>query len=199
MILPARVFPRPLAFNVIPHIGPFAEGGFTGEEWKIAHESRKILAHDTLKVVATCVRVPVRRAHAEAVYVETREPLDRAEVLRALTAFPGIVVQDEPEATIYPDPLQAEGRVDVLVGRCAVRSGCGRGLSFLGGGGSASERGGIQCPADRGAAICGPDLNVDFFVWASAIATTALRQEGLCATADGCGRTSSFRPAVSVI
>lgn len=127
-----RVFPRPIAFNVVPEVGAFSEGGggFTGEELKIATETRKILDRPDLKIAATCVRVPVKRAHSEAVYVETREVLELAEVREVLRAFPGLECLDEPARPWCPVPRQAEGRCEVLVGRCRRDPDVEHGLHF---------------------------------------------------------------------
>ncbi len=120
----ARIFPQPLAFNVVPQVGDLEAGGFTGEEWKIARETRKILSLPDLKISATCVRVPVMRAHSEAVYLETREALHLERVTAALDAFPGLRYVRDP----MPTPLAATGRRSVLVGRCRQDPDVARGL-----------------------------------------------------------------------
>ncbi|MBI4226724.1 MAG: aspartate-semialdehyde dehydrogenase [Candidatus Omnitrophica bacterium] len=113
-IPPASALPQQLAFNVIPQIGPFAELGYTSEEWKMIKETRKILHADGLAVTATTVRVPVVNAHSEAVYFETERPI----TVEALTALwrqsPGVRVVDPPA---YPMPLSADGRDEVFIGR----------------------------------------------------------------------------------
>jgi len=121
-----EVFPRSLAFNLVPQVGVFAEGGFTDEEWKIARETRKILEHPDLKISATCVRVPVFRAHSEAVYVETLEAVDLQALRAALAGFPGLELQEAPD----PTPEQASGQNDVLVGRVRRDADEPRGLHF---------------------------------------------------------------------
>ena len=122
----AQVFPQPLAFNVVPQVGDLEAGGFTAEEWKIARETRKIMDLPDLKISATCVRVPVVRAHSEAVYVETREALDPARVAAALDAFPGVRYIQDP----VPTPLAATGRWSVRVGRCRQDPDVAQGLHF---------------------------------------------------------------------
>ncbi|MDP2873079.1 MAG: aspartate-semialdehyde dehydrogenase [Bacillota bacterium] len=112
-----RFYPRQVAMNLIPHIDSFLPDGYTGEERKMILETRKILGLPELPVTATTVRVPVMVGHAEAVNVETRRKLTRAEALRALAAAPGVVVMDDPAAGLYPTPLDAAGRDEVLVGR----------------------------------------------------------------------------------
>lgn len=112
-----RVYPRPIAFNLIPQIASFGDDGFTGEEQKMMQETRKILGEPDLAVVATCIRVPVFYAHSEVVHVETEGPLSPERAREILGSAPGITLLDDPKAGVYPTPLEAEGRDDVLVGR----------------------------------------------------------------------------------
>ncbi|MCY0876380.1 MAG: aspartate-semialdehyde dehydrogenase [Firmicutes bacterium] len=107
----------PLAFNVLAQIDVFADNGFTKEEMKMVHETHKILADDSLAVTPTCVRVPVVYGHAESVYVETERSFDIDQVRALLAQSPGIEVQDDPQAQLYPQPLLAAGRFEVFVGR----------------------------------------------------------------------------------
>src|SRR3546814_4850784 len=86
-------FTKQIAFNVIPHIDSFMEDGFTKEEWKMTVETRKILDPD-IAVVAHCVRVPVFIGHSEAVFIETRKPIDETSARAAMKGFPGLVVID---------------------------------------------------------------------------------------------------------
>ncbi len=111
----AKLYPCPIADNVIPHIDSFGPDGYTGEERKMLTETRKILDLPDLPVAATCVRVPVMVAHATAVMVKTKEPISAPDARRAIGAFPGVVLMDEPGTFI--DPLDAAGRDEVLVGR----------------------------------------------------------------------------------
>jgi aspartate-semialdehyde dehydrogenase len=109
-------FAHQLAFNVIPHIDVFTDNGYTKEELKMFNETRKIM-HSDVAVSATCVRVPVLRAHSESVWVETEKPLSPSEVRAAFEAFEGITVQDAPADKVYPMPLFVAGKDDVYVGR----------------------------------------------------------------------------------
>ncbi|MDR2882250.1 MAG: aspartate-semialdehyde dehydrogenase [Alistipes sp.] len=109
-------FAHQLAFNVIPHIDVFTDNGYTKEELKMHFETRKIM-HSDVAVSATCVRVPVMRAHSESVWVETERPLTPAQVREAFEAFGGITVQDAPADKIYPMPLFIADTDDVYVGR----------------------------------------------------------------------------------
>ncbi|HEY5816493.1 MAG TPA: aspartate-semialdehyde dehydrogenase [Solirubrobacterales bacterium] len=114
----ASVYPHPIAFNVLPQAGSFADGDdHTDEERKLINETRKILGDPEIKVSATCVRVPVVTGHSEAVNVQTREPLDPERARELLIAAPGVTVLDEPGAARYPMAIDAAGKDDVFVGR----------------------------------------------------------------------------------
>ncbi|MFH1677995.1 MAG: aspartate-semialdehyde dehydrogenase [Candidatus Omnitrophota bacterium] len=113
----SRNLPQQLAFNVFPHIGGFQEYNYTSEEWKMVHETRKILHDNKIKVSATCVRVPVRTGHSEAVYIETKKNVPAKTVKGILSRTKGIKVVDNPDAGTYPLPLDCEGNDDVFVGR----------------------------------------------------------------------------------
>jgi aspartate-semialdehyde dehydrogenase len=107
-----QVYTEPIAFNVIGAAGNFADGDdHTDEERKMMFETRKILDDEAIGVAVTCVRVPVRVCHSEAVNVQTREPLSAEEAHEMLSATPGVVVED------VPTPLRAAGRDEVFVGR----------------------------------------------------------------------------------
>ncbi len=107
-----RVYPEPIAFNVIGAAGSFADGDdHTDEERKMMFETRKILEDESIGIAVTCVRVPVRICHSEAVNIQTCEPLSAAEARELLSAAPGVVVED------VPTPLRAAGRDEVFVGR----------------------------------------------------------------------------------
>ena len=112
-----KKFPHQIAFNCIPHIDVFMEDGYTKEEWKMIHETRKILAEPSLPVTATTVRVPVFCSHSESVNVETEKKLTAAEVKSLLRQAPGIIVADEPENNLYPLALDATGKDATYVGR----------------------------------------------------------------------------------
>lgn len=107
----------PIAFNLIPHIDRFDELGYTKEEWKMVHETRKIMGVPDLAVSPTTVRVPVFRCHSEAINVETETSLAPDDARRILQQAEGVVVIDDPEAMEYPMPLNAAGRDPVYVGR----------------------------------------------------------------------------------
>jgi aspartate-semialdehyde dehydrogenase len=107
-----------IAFNALPHAGSFAEGeDHTDEERKLMNETRKILADPTIRISATCVRIPVVTGHSEAVNVQTREELSPDRARELLRSAPGVVVADDPGAALYPMATEAAGRDEVFVGR----------------------------------------------------------------------------------
>lgn len=109
-------FAYQLAYNVIPHIDVFTDNGYTKEEMKMFNETRKIM-HSDIKVSATCVRVPVMRAHSEAIWVEFDRPVSVAEARKAFEQAPGVVVMDNPTEKEYPMPLFIAHKEPVYVGR----------------------------------------------------------------------------------
>ena len=109
-------FAYQLAFNLIPQIDVFTDNGYTKEEMKMFNETRKIM-HSDVKVSATCVRVPVMRAHSEATWVETERPVSVEEARKAFAEAEGVVLQDEPAKKDYPMPLFIAGKDPVYVGR----------------------------------------------------------------------------------
>ena len=109
-------FAYQLAFNLIPQIDVFTENGYTKEEMKMYNETRKIM-HSDIEVSATCVRVPVMRAHSEATWVETERPVSVEEARKAFAEAEGVVLQDEPAKKDYPMPLFIAGKDPVYVGR----------------------------------------------------------------------------------
>ena len=111
------VYPHQIAFNILPHVEEFLENGYTTEEMKMQNEARKILHAPDLKVSTTCVRVPVMISHAEAINVEFTDPMSPSEVREILSTMPGVRVVDDPQANVYPMPVQSEGEDDVFVGR----------------------------------------------------------------------------------
>ena len=119
-----EVYPRPIAFNVLPHIDEFEENGYTKEEMKLVRETRKILGEPELAVNPTAVRVPVYRGHAEAVHLELQAPLSVARARALLAAAPGIQLLDRPEPGGYPTPA-TEGGEPVYVGRIRQHHPCG--------------------------------------------------------------------------
>ena len=109
--------PQQIAFNVIPQIDSFNESGYTREEQKMIDESRKILHEPEMAVSATCVRVPVFVSHCVAAHLEFDAPVSTGEARELLSQMPGVVVQDDPMASVYPMPVAAAGRNEVFVGR----------------------------------------------------------------------------------
>jgi aspartate-semialdehyde dehydrogenase len=110
-------FPYQIAFNCIPHIDAFLDGGYTNEEIKMINETRKILGEPALRVTATSVRVPVFCSHSESINVETEKKLTAADVRAILREAPGVIVADEPEKNIYPMAIDAVGKDATYVGR----------------------------------------------------------------------------------
>ena len=109
-------FAYQLAYNVIPHVDVFTDNGYTKEEMKMYNETRKIM-HSDIEVSATCVRVPVMRAHSEATWVETERPVSVEEARKAFAEAEGVILQDEPAKKDYPMPLFIAGKDPVYVGR----------------------------------------------------------------------------------
>lgn len=123
------VFGRTIAYNVIPRGGSFVHDGSTSEERKVVDESRKILGLSELPVAATVVRVPVIAGHAVSAYMTFGREFSPEDAREALASFPGVRVMDDPEADVFPTPLDAAGRDEVLVGR--IRAAGGNGLSLF--------------------------------------------------------------------
>ena len=123
-------FSAQLAYNVIPHIDVFTDNGYTKEEMKMFNETRKIMHAPELSVSAMCVRVPVLRAHSEAIWVETERPISPEEARKALEAAPGIVVVDNPAEKQYPMPLDVADHDPVYVGRIRADIANPNGLTF---------------------------------------------------------------------
>ncbi len=128
--LSRRVYPHQIAFNCLPHIDTFEDNGYSQEEMKLVRETRKIFADEDLAVSATAVRVPVFISHSEAVTVQTERPISPEEAREALRAAPGVVVQDDPRANVYPLPVDAAGRDEVFVGRIRADLALENGLSM---------------------------------------------------------------------
>jgi aspartate-semialdehyde dehydrogenase len=129
----ADVFPHQVAFNVLPQVETFKDGDdYTTEERKVMAETRKILgaSEDELRISATCARVPVVTGHSESVNVQTRSELSPDEARELLRAAPGVKVVDDPGKGIYPLPLDAAGRDEVLVGRIRRDPSIERGLNL---------------------------------------------------------------------
>lgn len=112
-----RVYPRQIAFNVIPQVDVFTDNGYTKEELKMLNEGRKILGHPELKVSCTCVRVPVYRSHSVSITAQFERPVDVEAARAAFAGKPGIQVKDDPANKVFPVPLDTTGKDDCLVGR----------------------------------------------------------------------------------
>lgn len=123
-------FVTQLAYNVIPHIDVFGDNGYTKEEMKMHFETKKIMHAPTLEVSATCVRVPVLRAHSEAIWVETARPVSVAEAREAFSRADGVVLVDDPANKVYPMPLDKAGLDPVYVGRVRSDLANPNGLTF---------------------------------------------------------------------
>ena len=126
----AEVYPYQIAFNLLPHIGSFNDGGDCSEEVKIARETRKILEAPNMKVTATTVRVPVLRCHSEAINVELERPLKVNEARAAIAAMPGVIVYDDPTRKLYPMPIDATGKDEVYIGRIREDESVANGLNL---------------------------------------------------------------------
>ncbi len=114
---PPSKFAHPIAFNLVPQIDDFLPSGYTKEEMKMVHETRKIMGDDAIDVCPTCVRVPVANSHSESILVETEQPITVEAAREVWAKAPGIVVVDDPANRMYPLPLMADGRDEVFVGR----------------------------------------------------------------------------------
>ena len=118
-----------LAYNLIPQVDVFTDNLYTKEEMKMFHETRKIM-HSDIAVSATCVRVPVMRAHSEAIWIETERPVSVSEAREAFAHAKGVVLEDDPENRVYPMPLNKAGNDPVYVGRVRSDISNPNGLSF---------------------------------------------------------------------
>ena len=107
----------PIDLNAIPQIDVFLDNGYTKEEMKMVKETKKIMQDDSIRVTATTVRIPVIGGHSESVNVEFEQPFELADITALLAAAPGVVVQDDVSAQIYPMPLWAHEKDEVFVGR----------------------------------------------------------------------------------
>ena len=125
-----QVYPHQIAFNLIPEIGSWKEEGYTSEEMKMVNETRKIMHAPDIAIVATCVRVPVYVSHSAAIYAEFEHPITPHQFADALRDAPGVVVQDDPANSIYPQPWEAAGTDPVYVGRIRRDLSCENGIAF---------------------------------------------------------------------
>jgi len=119
-----------IAFNLIPQIDIFKENLYTKEEMKMINETQKIMSDPGMRITATTVRVPVYRSHAESVNVEFEDEISVDAARKAIAAFPGIIVKDNPDEMEYPMPLFTSGKNDVEVGRIRKDFSIANGLNF---------------------------------------------------------------------
>ena len=113
----AEILPYPIAFNLFPHNSPLNEQGYCEEEMKMVNETRKIFNAPEIKVSATCVRVPILRAHSETVNLEFEQPFDVAQARELIAAAPGVKLVEDWQSNYFPMPIDATGQDPVLVGR----------------------------------------------------------------------------------
>jgi aspartate-semialdehyde dehydrogenase len=114
---PPKKFPHPIAGNVLPHIDSFLPDGYTKEEAKMIHETKKILGDPSMNVTATAVRVPVFNGHSESINVQLKNPFTLDEIKNLFLQSPGIILEDDPSQNLYPLPIYATGRDETFVGR----------------------------------------------------------------------------------
>jgi aspartate-semialdehyde dehydrogenase len=126
----STVYPHPIAFNLLPHIDSFLKNGYTKEEAKMQDEAQKIMHLPELRVSATCVRVPVYRAHSVAVSAEFERAISVEQAHEVLAKAPGLELVDEPQSDRYPMPLTAAGKDNCEVGRVRLDCAFQNGLSF---------------------------------------------------------------------
>ena len=155
-----KVMPHPYAFNVFSHNTPIdPETGYNEEESKVIKETRKIFEDDRIAVGVTCVRVPVLRAHCEAITFECENPISESDVRAILSRAPGVKIVDDRVRNYFPMPIDASGQDDVLVGR--IRSDLsdpsGHSIAMFVSGGPAPEGRGIERDPDRGIAAAARD------------------------------------------
>lgn len=125
-----KKFPHPIAYNALPQVDIFLEDGSTREERKMADETKKIMGDDSIRVTATCVRIPTIGGHSEAVNVEFALPFTLDEVRRKLAGMSGVCVQDDVSRSIYPMAILAHEKDDVFVGRIRRDETVENGLNF---------------------------------------------------------------------
>jgi aspartate-semialdehyde dehydrogenase len=125
-----KVYPYQIAFNCLPQIDDFLPTGYTKEEMKMVHETRKIMGDQTIRVTATTVRVPVYVGHSESVNIETERKLTANEARAVLASAPGVQVYDDPNHKLYPMPLDVAGKDDVYVGRIREDESTAHGLNL---------------------------------------------------------------------
>ncbi len=129
--LTKEVFPYQIAFNLFSHNSPVKENGYNEEEIKMVNETKKIFHDDQIRIVATTVRVPIYRAHSEAIFAELDRPLSPQEVRTILSHAPSVRLVDEPEKNYFPMPIEASGKDDILVGRIRKDLSCENGIALF--------------------------------------------------------------------
>ena len=125
-----KVYPYQIAFNCLPQIDDFLPSGYTKEEMKMVHETRKIMGDQSIHVTATTVRVPVYVGHSEAVNIETERKLSANDARAILSTAPGVLLYDDPAHKIYPMPLEVAGKDEVYVGRVREDESIANGLNL---------------------------------------------------------------------
>lgn len=123
-------FAHQIAFNLIPQIDVFLENKYTKEEMKMVNETQKIMGDGSIRVNATCIRVPVFYAHSESINIETRKHISAKEATKLMARAPGVKLVDDPENKVYPMPIDAEGQDDTLVGRIRQDESIANGVSM---------------------------------------------------------------------
>ncbi|MDW7675714.1 MAG: aspartate-semialdehyde dehydrogenase [Bacillota bacterium] len=125
-----NVFPKQIAFNMLPHIDIFLENNYTKEEMKMVNETKKILNDQSIQITATAVRVPVVTGHSEAINIETVNKITRKDAIEILQQTPGIIVIDDPSNIQYPMPIDVKGKDEVFVGRIREDESIEKGLNL---------------------------------------------------------------------
>jgi aspartate-semialdehyde dehydrogenase len=125
-----KVYPYQIAFNCLPQIDDFLPSGYTKEEMKLVHETRKIMGDQSIHVTATTVRVPVYVGHSEAINIETERKLSANDARAILSTAPGVLLYDDPAHKIYPMPLEVAGKDEVYVGRVREDESIANGLNL---------------------------------------------------------------------
>lgn len=125
-----KAFPRQIAFNLLPHIGPFDKDGISEEEWKMVNESRKIMHIPGLRVSGITVRVPVFHCHGESVTAQFKHEITPRHAREILENAPGVIVRDDPQSDVYPMPIEGAGKDAVYVGRIRKDTGLENALAM---------------------------------------------------------------------
>jgi aspartate-semialdehyde dehydrogenase len=112
-----KKFPHQIAHNLIPQIDVFTDNFYTKEEMKMVNETRKMLHDAKIQVCPTCVRVPVKNSHSESINIETKKKITRAQAIKILSKAPGVKIVDDVRSSVYPQPINADGRDETFVGR----------------------------------------------------------------------------------